>query len=176
MDPSTQTQPNTDGGIQTAAGDADALPLSPKLLLQRLKIEAQLKRTGAGMSVSRNQIRLRASNHIATISVEQTASGAIGVDIEAIGGEVLLDEGLAEFVSAKNQQINPIQIEVTADRVVRVKWHGEFTGDVEAAHVVEALFAVAAVVKSVQTAMTEDFFLTSPCRSLVSQEAKKEAA
>lgn len=175
MDQAAQIQTNSSGN-RTAAKAADSVALSPKLLLQRLKIEAQLKRTGAGMSVNRHQIQLRAANHIATISVTQASSEMTRVDIEAVAGEVLLYDGLTEFVHARNEQIAPIRIEVAADRVVRVAWHGEYAGDVEAARVVEALFAIAAVVESVQTALTEDFLLTGVTRSLVPQAATKEAA
>jgi hypothetical protein len=175
MDQTAQTQINNNGN-QPAGGGAESSALPPKLLLQRLKIETQLKRAGAGMSVSRNQIQLRASNHIATISVAPTTSGATSVDIEAVAGEVLLYDGLTEFIRARNEQIAPIRIEVAADRVVRVAWRGEYAGDVEAAGVVEALFAVAAVVESVQTALTEDFFLTTRVRPAHEQTTQQEAA
>lgn len=151
--------------------DGAALPLPPKLLLQRLKIEAFLKRHNVWVQVNGNQLRLRWPNHVAMISVAQTVADATDVQIEAVVGKVLRDEGLAEFVRARNEQINPIQIEVAADGVVRVVWLETFPNDVDPMRVGEALLAVKNAVTSVETVLTEDFFLTNPSGSLVSQEA-----
>jgi hypothetical protein len=156
-------------------GGESAVTMSPSLLLQRLKIEAHLKRFGAQPHVNRNQIRLQARDHLAIITVSKTVEGVNHVQVEAVTEEILLDESLAEFVRARNEQIKPIQIEVTDNRVVRVVWRNAFPNDVEPARVVEALRAVAAVVELVQTTLREDFLLAEPGRSLVSQEAKKEA-
>jgi hypothetical protein len=156
--------------------DNTSVALSPRVLLQRLRIEALLKRHGLGMHVHQNTIGLTAPHHVAIITVSETAEGATHVLVEAVAGEVILHDGLAEFVRARNERIQPIQIEIAEGGTVRVVWRDCFPGDVEPARVVEALKTVAAEMDSLRTAATEDFLPPPPERASVSESTTREAA
>lgn len=156
------------------SADNNAAAMSPRVLLQRLRIEALLKRHGVGMHVHQNGIGLTAPHHVAIITVSETAGGAARVEIEALPGENLLHDKLADFVRARNEQIKPIQIEFAEDGTVRVVWRDCFPGDVEPARVVEALKAVAAEMDSLRIAVTEDFLPAPPERASASESTTRE--
>ena len=140
------------------ANTATPVMVPAPLLCQRLKIEALLLRLGAVPHVHRNQILLLSESCSAMITLTQTQQENTLVKVEASVGEILLVDGLTDFLRARNQQVAPIRLELD-DRVIRVTWQSEFADDVDPHKVVDALGAVVAVVDSIRTTLHEDFLL-----------------
>jgi hypothetical protein len=156
------------------AGSAEVLPA--RLLLRRLKIEAELKRRGAAIAVSGNTIRLRAPHQLAVITLSEPAAGATRVAIEAVPTEPLLHAELPEFARVRNEQIKPIRIEVADNRLACVTWQRDFADDPDPAPVAEALLAVGAECESVRGGVMTGFLPAKPADVPASLETTREDA